>query len=95
MEQAGAKEGKEEGEKVPQIKKKKLKEGGKMKNCLTRTVFGYSVTLNYGGFLPMERILPNPHDGGEGEKKEKAFGGTGWENAPVHLSVHPGPRRET
>lgn len=43
----------------------------------------------------MERILPNPHDGGEGEKKKKAFGGTGWENAPVHLSVHPGPRRET
>lgn len=39
----------------------------------------------------MERILPNSHDGGEGKKKEGAFGGTGWKNAPVHPSVHPGP----
>lgn len=39
MKEAGEKEGKEEGGKVPQIKKI-IKEGGKMKNCLTRTVLG-------------------------------------------------------
>lgn len=44
--------GKRRGGKGPTNKKIIIKEGGKMKNCLTRTVFGYSVTLNYGeGFF--------------------------------------------
>ena len=81
--------------KAPQ--NKEIKKGGKRReNCLARTVFwGIPFFYLWGGFLRMEWILPNPHDGGEGEKKEGAFGGTGWENAPVHPSVHPGPRRET
>lgn len=45
MEQAGAKEGKEEGEKVPQIKKKKIKGGGQneeLSNADSLWVFRYS-----------------------------------------------------
>lgn len=64
--------GKRRGGKGPTNKKIIIKEGGKMKNCLTRTVFGYSVTLNYGeGFFRWSEYYLIPMMEVKARKKRK------------------------